>query len=89
MKNIIKYSSGLAFLVFCIFFTTKSAFADMLPPGNLFYKVPKDERAGLLEIIEPQYILIGVTIIVGIIASFALIAKLRDGEEKSKKKRRK
>lgn len=87
MKKIIKYSSGLALVILSVFVTTKSAFADMLPPGNLFYKVPKDERAGLLEIIEPQYILIGVTVIIGIIVSFSLIAKLRDGEEEKGKKK--
>lgn len=87
MKKIIKYSSIWTVFVLSIFLTAKSAFADMLPPGNLFYKVPKDERAGLLEIIEPQYILIGVTVIIGIIVSFALIAKLRDGEEEQGKKK--
>lgn len=85
MKKISKYLSGLFTFLFLAVFTTKSALADMLPPGNQFYKVPKNERAGLLEIIKPQYILIGIVVIVGIIVSFALIAKLRDGEDNKKK----
>ncbi len=83
MKKISKYLSGLFAFLMLFTFTTKQVLADMLPPGNQFYKVPKDERAGILEIIEPQYIIIGITVIIGIIVSFALIAKLRDSEEES------
>ncbi len=77
-----KYLNFLSILTLSLLFSTQEAFADMLPPGN-FDKIPKDERTKFFDIIEPQYIIIGITVIIGIIVSFALIAKLRDSEEES------
>lgn len=87
MKKVIKYFSGLFVIVLSVFVTAKNAFADMLPPGK-FDQVPKDQRTNFFDIVEPQYVLIGITIIVAIGISFALIAKLRDNQEKENEKKK-
>ncbi|MCK4636008.1 MAG: hypothetical protein KAT32_04020 [Candidatus Moranbacteria bacterium] len=88
MKKIIKYFSGLFVIVLSVFVTAKNAFADMLPPGK-FDQVPKDQRTNFFDIIQPQYVLIGITIIIAIGVSFALIAKLREVQEKEEIKSKK
>lgn len=78
-----KYFSFLTVFILTVLVSTQKVFADMLPPGD-FDKVPKDERTAFFDVVEPQYVLIGLTVILGIIVSFAFMAKLRDGDQNKK-----
>lgn len=85
MKKIMKYLSASFVAILIVFVTSNKVLADMLPPGK-FDEVPADERANFFEIVQPQYILIGITIILAIWVSFVLLAKLRDSDKQNSEK---
>lgn len=79
MKKITSFFVSLFFVVLSFYFSANSVLADMLPPGDKFYKVPKSERKAVLEVIGWKYVLLGLLIIIATIYSFSLIYKLRNG----------
>lgn len=81
MKKITNFFISLFFVVLSFYFSVNLALADMLPPGDKFYKVPKNQRKEILEIITPKYVFLGIIIIIATIYSFSLIYKIRNGEK--------
>lgn len=80
MKKITTYLNRLFLIVLAFSFSTKRVLADMLPPGR-FDEVAEEDKQGFFDLVEPQYVLIAITIIVAIGISFAFLSKIRESED--------